>query len=487
MNKSLHTNVLIVGGGIVGCAIAYELSKYKIDVLLVEKNTDVATGTTKANSGILHAGFDPDPTSLKGKTNARGNFLYHQLEKLLQLEIRWTGSLVVAKTEEEIETLKVLLQRGKENKVPDLKIIYGQEIFALEPNLDKNIKAALYAPTAGVISPFTAAISFAECAMQNGARVLLNCEVLDFDIKNDKITAANTSYGKITADYVINAAGLYADNISRFAGDDSFKITPRRGEYLLFDHSCSKDLVSSIVFPTPNKLGKGILVCSTYNGETFIGPNAENIDDKQDVDTKSENINFIIQTAKNIVPNIPVNAAITQFAGLRAISNTDDFVIKQSPTVKGLIHAAGMQSPGLTSAPCIAELICQELLSAGCKLEKKENFKQDLPQKIFFRKLSDEQKADLISKNPIYGRIICRCEMISEGEIIDAIKSPLGAKTLDGVKRRVRAGLGRCQGGFCMPRVTALLARELGIPLTDIVKEGTKSTIFCAKHTEDEL
>ena len=487
MTSEYTADVVIIGGGIVGTAIAYELSKYQVAVILIEQDPDLATGTTKANSGILHAGFDPEPGSLKALTNARGNQIYHELEEDLHFEIRWTGSLVVAKTEEEIHTLHELLERGRKNNVPGMRILYGEEVFEREPNLSREIKAALYAPTAGVICPFTAAISFAECAVQNGAKVLLDCKAESFEFTDDRISTVNTNKGKIKTKYVINAAGIDADSVSRLAKDESYSITPRRGEYLLFDSSVSAKLVDSIVFPTPGKLGKGTLVCSTYHEEVFIGPSTENIHDKTDTATTAEGMHLVIQKARQIVPDIPLNAVITEFSGLRAISDTDDFIIKTSACSKGLVHAAGIQSPGLTSAPAIAELIVQELAKTGLSLVKKENFNPRLPKKVKFKKLSDAEKADLIATNPLYGRIICRCETVSEGEIVDAINSICGARTVDAVKRRVRAGLGRCQGGFCMPRVTAILARELNLELTDIVKETADSKLFFPKHADERI
>lgn len=478
-------DVVIVGGGITGCATARELSKYALSVVLVEKATDLSTGTTKANSGILHAGFDPHPGTFKAMTNARGNQLYHELENELSFEIRWTGSLVVAKTEQERSVLEELLERGRQNGVPDMEMLSLAQIFKMEPNLSKDITAALYAPTAGVISPFNAAISFAECAVQNGAEIMLDCEVEGIDVQDGKITAVNTSKGRIDTACVINAAGVEADRLSALAGDRSFMITPRKGEYLLFDSSVSDKLVNSIVFPTPSKFGKGILVCSTYHKDAFIGPDAQNIDDKEDTATTDYGMHLVIERARDIVPDIPLGAVITEFAGLRAIADTNDFVIGPSKMVKGLFHAAGMQSPGLTVAPAVAEMIVGAMKEQGISLKEKTGFKRAIPKKVQVRYLTDEEKSELIKKNPLYGRVICRCETITEGEIVDAINSICGARTVDGVKRRVRAGLGRCQGGFCLPRVTAILARELGIELTDVIKESAGSRLFCEKkHAE---
>ncbi len=487
MNYKNDYDVAIIGGGITGAAIAYELSKYDLSVILLEKDPDLSTGTTKANSGILHAGFDAPTGSLKALTNVRGSQLYRELEQPLNLDIKWCGSLVVAKSEEETAALESLLERGQANGVPGLKILSREETLAREPHLSPDIKAALYAPSAGVIWPFGAAIAFAECAVQNGVQVILNCTVEGFENSGDRITALKTNKGVIKTKYAINAAGLYADSVSRLAGDSSFTITPRRGEYLLFDDTASSQLVDSIVFPTPNKLGKGILVCTTTHDSVFIGPNAENIEDKTDTATTDGGMDFVIKTARNLIPNIPLGAVITEFSGLRAVSDTDDFIIRASGKVKGLIHAAGMQSPGLTAAPAVAEMAAEILRQDGLVLEKKKNFLPVLPQKTVFRHLPQEEKAAAIKNNPAYGRIICRCETISEAEIVEAINSPCGARTLDGVKRRVRAGMGRCQGGFCGPRVIAILARELGVGITSIVKESAVSLLFFDKLGAGEV
>ena len=487
MRNILTADVVVIGGGIVGAAIARELSKYHIAVILAEKAPDLSTGTTKANSGILHAGFDTAPGSLKGLTNARGNLLYHQLEDELGLEIRWTGSLVVAKTEEETAVLRELRARGAQNGVPGLALLEGDEIFRREPNLAKDIKTALYAPTAGVISPFTAAIAFAECAAQNGARILLNCEAEGFDTEGGRLVAVNTNRGRIMTSYAVNAAGLYADKVSGLAGDKSFTITPRRGEYLVFDRAVTPKMVNSVVFPTPGQYGKGVLVASTYHGECFIGPNAQDVNDRADFATTGGGLDLVLQTARNIVPDLPLSSVITQFSGLRAVSDTDDFIVRDSAATRGFVQAAGMQSPGLTAAPAIAEMVAGILGEAGLKLTKKRDFNGSLPLKIRMRRLSDRQKADIVRNDPPFGRIICRCETVSEGEIIASIRSICGARTVDGVKRRVRAGFGRCQGGFCGPRVAAVLSRELGIDLTAIVKESPASILYFAKHGGERI
>ncbi len=487
MYPQKNFNVVIVGGGIIGTAIAYELAKYQLSVALLEKEPDLSTGTTKANSGILHAGFDAPTGSLKALTNVRGIELYRKIEKDLKLDIKWCGSLVVAKTAEETAKLEELIARGEANGVTGLKILSREEVLLREPHLAGELAGALYAPSAGVIWPFGAAIAFAECAKQNGVEIITDCDVTGFELKNGAIVGVNTSKGYIETSFVVNAAGLYADTLSRLAGDNSFTINPRRGEYLLFDDTASSQLVDSIIFPLPTKLGKGILVCTTTHNSVFIGPSSETVGDKEDTSTTTAGMQHIIDSVRGIMPKLPLNAVITEFSGLRAVADTDDFIIGASNSVKGLLLAAGMQSPGLSAAPAVAELIAQSLQECGLKLVKKESFAPALPAKTIFRHLPQEDKAAAIKDNPAYGRIICRCETISEAEIIEAIHSPCGARTVDGVKRRVRAGMGRCQGGFCGPRVIAILARELGVGITDIVKESASSQLFFPKLSAGEV
>ncbi len=476
-------DVVVIGGGIVGCAILRELSKYDLKCVLLEKEPDIAIGTTKANSAILHAGFDAPTGSMKAITNVRGNALYHELQDELDLDIKWTGSLVAATTDEEMQTLEELLERGRANGVEDLKILSKEEVLAQEPNLN-TVKGALWAPSAGVCWPFGAAIAFAQCAVQNGAEVIRDCKVLGFIKEDGKITGVETSKGTIAAKYVVNAAGVYADEIAKLAGDDSFTITPRKGEYILFDKTACSSLVYGVVFPTPTKKSKGILVCTTTHGNTFIGPNANEQDSKEDKAVTTLGMNEIIASAKKLIPNLPMGAAITEFAGLRAVSSTGDFVLGPSEKADGLYNAAGMQSPGLTAAPAVGELIANEIARVS-GAAKKADFKAALPKHKAFNHMTNAEKAAKIAENNLYGRVICRCETVTEGEIVEAINSPVGARTVDGVKRRTRAGMGRCQGGFCGPRVTQILARELKISVPEVLKERTDSNMFYEKYPVD--
>lgn len=476
-------DVVVIGGGIVGTAVLRELSKYDLKCILVEKEPDLAMGTTKANSAILHAGFDAPTGSLKAITNVRGNKLYHELEQELDLDIKWTGSLVAATTDEEMATLQELLERGKANGVEGLKILSREEVLQKEKNLT-SVKGALWAPSAGVCWPFGAALAFARCAVQNGAEVMRDCRVLGFIKEDGRITGVETSQGVIKTKYVVNAAGVYADEIAKLAGDESFTITPRKGEYILFDKTACSSLVFGVVFPTPTKKSKGILVCTTTHGNTFIGPNAQDMEDKEDHAVTAEGMNEIIASARKLIPNLPMGAAITEFSGLRAVSSTGDFIIGAS-AVAGLYNAAGMQSPGLTAAPAVAEMLVEAIVKdSGAKA--KADFKAELPKKPVFNRLNWDKQAELIKENSLYGRVICRCETITEAEIVEAIHESCGARTVDGVKRRTRAGMGRCQGGFCGPRVTQILARELNIPVPEVLKERADSHMFYEKNQAQE-
>lgn len=476
-------DVVVIGGGIVGTAVLRELSKYDLKCILVEKEPDLAMGTTKANSAILHAGFDAPTGSLKAITNVRGNKLYHELEQELNLDIKWTGSLVAATTDEEMATLQELLERGKANGVEGLKILSREEVLQKEKNLT-SVKGALWAPSAGVCWPFGAALAFARCAVQNGAEVMRDCRVLGFIKEDGRITGVETSQGVIKTKYVVNAAGVYADEIAKLAGDESFTITPRKGEYILFDKTACSSLVFGVVFPTPTKKSKGILVCTTTHGNTFIGPNAQDMEDKEDHAVTAEGMNEIIASARKLIPNLPMGAAITEFSGLRAVSSTGDFIIGAS-AVAGLYNAAGMQSPGLTAAPAVAEMLAEAIVKDSGS-QAKADFKAELPKKPVFNRLNWDKQAELIKENSLYGRVICRCETITEAEIVEAIHESCGARTVDGVKRRTRAGMGRCQGGFCGPRVTQILARELNIPVPEVLKERADSHMFYEKNQAQE-
>ena len=477
---SKKADVIIIGGGITGCAILQSLAKYNLKCILLEKEPDIAAGTTKANSAILHAGFDAKPGSLKAQMNVKGNELYHKIKDELDLDIKWTGSLVAATSDEEMATLQDLLERGKVNGVEGLEIWDGDKVREQHPNLSKDIKGALWAPSAGIIWPFGAAVAFAENAVINGAEVIRDCGVTSFNVADGKIVSVENAKGCFKAKYYINAAGLRADEISALAGDNSFTIKPRKGEYVLFDKSAADKMTNGVIFPCPSKNSKGILVCATVDGNVFVGPDAQDQDDKEDTKVTLQGMDAIINSASKLLPEIPVGAAITEFAGLRAVSSTGDFILGKSEKVENLIQAAGIQSPGLTSAPAIAEYIT-DIVVKELEAAPKQDYKKGRPARHIFHLLDNADKADLIAQNSLYGRVICRCETITEGEIVDAIRRPCGATTVDGVKRRTRAGMGRCQGGFCGPKVIGILARELGVPVSSIRKDRLDGVMYYDK------
>lgn len=471
-----QADVVVIGGGVVGCAIARELSRYSLDVVLLERAPDVAMGTSKANSGILHAGFDAEPGTWKARLNVRGARLYQALSEELGIPRRRVGSLVVAFDDAQRTTLEELRLRGIENGLTGLALWGRDELLDHEPNLSRDVAGALWAPTAAIVCPFSATIAFAENAIRNGVQIVTECTVTGVEVEGRRTTAVRTTRGRVATNFVVNAAGVHSGEVAAMAGDMSFTITPRRGEYVLFDHSVG-DLVRSVVFPTPTKLSKGILVSPTVHGNVFIGPNASDIDNPEDHETTRSGFAEIISGAQRVVPKLPLGNAITEFAGVRAVAGKD-FIIGESAVTRGLIHAAGIQSPGLTSAPAIAETIVECLGEAGLKLVPDPTFMPINPVRPKFAELGTGERARLIVAEPLYGRIICRCESITEGEIIAAIRAPCGARTMDGVKRRVRAGMGRCQGGFCGPRVTAIIARELGIGITEVLKDSEGSWLY---------
>lgn len=481
---SKKADVVIIGGGITGCAILYQLAKYDLKCVLLEKEPDIAAGTTKANSAILHAGFDAKPGSLKAKMNVKGNALYHDLKDELDLDIKWTGSVVAATTEVEMTTVKELLERGRGNGVTGLEIWDGDKIREHYPTLSPDIKGGLWAPTAGICCPFGTAIAFAENAVMNGAEIYRDCGVTSFNISDGRIVSVETAKGCFKAKVFINAAGLRADDIARLAGDDSFNIKPRKGEYILFDKSAAQQMTDGIIFPAPSKNSKGILVCATFDGNVFIGPDANDQDDKENTKVTYEGMDGLMAAARKLLPEIPIRSAITEFAGLRAVSDNGDFILGKSDKVPNLVHAAGIQSPGLTSAPAIGEYIA-DIVVKELEAEPNTDYVSGRPARNVFHTADNAQRAAMIAKNPLYGRVICRCETITEGEIVDAIKRPCGATTVDGVKRRTRAGMGRCQGGFCGPKVIHILARELHIPVSEVRKDRLDGVMYYDKDWKD--
>ncbi len=468
-------DIAIIGAGVTGSMIAYTLSKYKLNIALIERGNDVAMGASKANSGIAHAGFDAKPDSLKAKMNLRGNELMEEVCAKLNVPYKRNGSLVLAFSDDEMISLQELYDRGVSNGVAGLSILNREELVALEPNIGDTAVGALRAETAGIVCPYSLTIAAAEIAVSNGVEFIRNFEVNAIDYKDDIFTVCSTD-NKIEAKYVINAAGLFADEIAAMIGDNSLHITARRGEYYILDKSIG-ELVTHTIFQCPSKMGKGILVAPTTHGNLLIGPSAIDIDDKNDVSTTAEGLKEVSSLALRSVPGATTRFAITSFSGNRAHEDKNDFTIEPSSVNGHFINVAGIESPGLTSSPAIAEYV-ENIVQGLVDFELKDNYAQTREKPFRYHSASDDERRAAIAKNPAYGRIICRCESITEGEILDAIHAPAGARDVDGVKRRTRAGMGRCQGGFCGSKVVELLARELNVSANEITKFGGKSDIL---------
>lgn len=469
-------DVVVIGAGVTGTAVARDLSMYDVRVLLLDKELEVANGTTKANSAIIHAGYDAEPKSLKAKLNVEGNLMYDTICKELDVPFKRIGSLVVAFSAEDMEHIHELYERGIKNGVPCMEIIDRARLKELEPYISDNAVGALYAKSAGIICPYELCIAQAENAAENGTEIMLDSKVLSIERYEDGFTI-KTSRGNIKTRYVVNAAGVFADDINDMLGGEKFRIIPRRGEYCIFDKNQGY-LASHVLFQMPGEFGKGVLVTPTVHGNLLIGPNAMDMDDKSDCSTTDEGLNSIIRDARRTIDRFTLREVITSFAGLRASTESGDFII-DSPA-KGAVNAAAVDSPGLTAAPAIGKRVVNMLREQGLQLKKKDYNPIRKARKRFAEMTTEERRVE-IKKNPLYGRVICRCETVTEGEIVEAIKGPAGARTVDGVKRRLRAGMGRCQGGFCMPRVVEILSRELGIPYGEVVKDSRESYIFTGR------
>ncbi|MHA1292734.1 MAG: NAD(P)/FAD-dependent oxidoreductase [Promethearchaeota archaeon] len=475
-------DVIIIGGGVTGCCIARTLSKYDLKICLIEKEADIASGTTKANSGVVHAGYSAERKYIKRNLCIRGNKLYTQAQKELNFPFKRIGSFVVALEEEQIKELEQKRKKGIEDGIPGLELILDKEkIKKMEPNLTDEVVGVLHAPSAGIVSPYEMTIALAENAAINGVKFFRNNKVKKIS-HSDYVFTIKTSEGKeFSGHNLINAAGLYADEISKMLGLDYFYILPRKGEYILFDKNALH--LNKVLFPMPTKVSKGILVCPTVHGNTFVGPNAQNIVDKEDLSTTLSGLREILEGAQQLIPNIPARSSIRNFAGLRAVPNTYDFIIDNTD-IWGFINVAGILSPGLTSCYAIAEKVEGFLELLGLELKVKEDYNPYRPKPERFSDFSKEELDQKIKEDPRWANIICRCETVSEKEIINAIHAPVGATTVDGVKFRCRAGMGRCQSGFCKPRVIEILSRELNIPYDKITLRGD-DTCFLTCKTKD--
>lgn len=467
-------DVAVIGAGVVGALTARELTRYKLSVCMLEKENDVAMGASKANSGIIHGGFDPEPGTLKAKLNAKGVPLLYKAARELNVPFKNNGSMVLAFNKEENAVIEQLYARGLKNGISGMDILTGCEARRIESNLSDKVTGALLVTNSGIICPYALTIAAAGNAMDNGAELYTNykVETITKTAEGFKVGAADGR--QITAHYLVNCAGGYADAVAESADDKFFEILPRAGEYMLLDKS-EGSTVSHTVFQVPTANGKGVLVTPTADGNLLIGPTAEAVRSPESTETTAIGLKTVAALAEKSVPSINTRAVITSFSGVRASEKNGDFIIRESERVKGLIHAAAIDSPGLTSAAAIAEYIVELLRSSGLDLQENPNFDGTREDTHAFKKMSDEEKDKYIKKNPAYGRIICRCETVSEGEILDALRRNPKVTDIDGVKRRTRAGMGRCQSGFCMPYVMRLIEKETGKPMTEITKKGGSS------------
>lgn len=469
-------DVIVIGGGIIGGAILRELTKYRLSVCLLEKENDVCMGQSKANSGIVHAGFDAPTGTLKAKFNVLGNVMMPAFAQDLGVKYENNGALVLAFSQEELSVLEALYKRGIANGVEKLELISKEEVFRIEPNVSNAVVGALYAKTAGIVCPYTLTIACIGNAMDNGACLETNFRVCSIEKTDGVFTVISSTGKRCRGKIIINCAGLAGAEIANMVGDFSFSIGARKGEYILLDKTC-KSYVFHTLFRTPTEKGKGVLITPTVDGNVLFGPTSTEVEIPTTITTK-QGLRFIQDNVQAMVKNAPFSQTITSFAGVRAYSDRHDFIIEESAVCKNFIHVVGIESPGLTSAPAIAKYVVEELVAKEVNLQINPVFNGKRESDYFFQDLSLEDKNACIQKNPAYGKIVCRCEGITEGEIVRAIHTNPPAKDIDGIKRRTRTGMGRCQGGFCQPDVVELLAKEWDVPVTEITKKGKRSNVL---------
>jgi glycerol-3-phosphate dehydrogenase len=476
-------DVIIVGAGVIGAMAARELSKYQLKVCLLEKENDVACGASKANSGIIHGGYDPEPGTLKAKMNTEGIELLYEAAKELHVPYKNNGSLVLAFSEKEDETVLQLYERAKINGIAGLSVISGNQARAIEPNLSDKVTSALLVPNAGIICPYALTIAAVGNAMDNGVELKRNFAVSAIEKAAEGYIVSAKDGQAVTGRYILNCAGGYSDKVAAMVGDDGYTIVPRAGEYLLLDKN-EGSRVSHTIFQVPSEEGKGILVSPTADGNLLTGPTAARVATPDSKEITPAGIEQVQRLAAKSVPSVNFRQVITSFTGVRSSGTTGDFIIEPSRKAPGVVHLVAIESPGLTCCVAIARYAVEKLRGQGLTLEAKAAWDGTREDTHAFRDMSDEDKDAFIKKNPDYGRIVCRCEQISEGEIRDAIRRNPQARDMDGVKRRTRSGMGRCQGGFCGPYVMRLIAEELGIPMEEVTKNGGDSRMVTERIGE---
>ncbi|MCQ5146445.1 NAD(P)/FAD-dependent oxidoreductase [Enterocloster bolteae] len=477
----IKADIVIIGAGAVGCAIARELSKYKVNIVVVDKRDDVGGDASKSNSAIIHTGYDAVPGTLESQLVVAANPMYDQLTKDLDIPFERIGAILPAFNEEQFEKLASIKEKAFRNHVYDVEYLSKQEILEKEPELNKNVLGGLFIPRESIIDPFIFVQALAENANENGVDFLLNTEVTDIKVENGAIKTVETTGGIIAASFVINAAALHCDDIAAMVGKADYKVVARRGQFYILDKNTSCK-VKNIVLPIPTKVTKGKLMTPTIHGNMLVGPTAEDLGDKVDVSTTTEGLDSIYEDVSKMIPNVNIRDTITQYSGLRPNRNPEGLHVDIYDDLKGYINLSGVRSTGLTLSISMGKYVAEKLKETGCELVFKEEYKTTRKGIPCFHQMSVSEQEAIIKAEPAYGTIICRCETITEGEILNAINRPLGAKTVDAVKRRVRAGMGRCQSGFCGPKVIEILARELNVPVDKINKNLEGSYMIVGKN-----
>ena len=479
----LKTDVVVIGAGAVGCAIARELSKYDIRVLVVDKNEDIGGDASKSNSAIIHTGYDATPDTLESQLVVAANPMYDEITKDLDVPFKRIGAILPAFTDEQFEKLPEIKAKAFKNRVYDVEYKSGAELLEIEPNLNPSVKGGLYIPRESIIDPFILVQALAENAYANGAEFLLKAKVTDIKTENGKIKSVVTTKGEIETTFVINSAGLYCDEIAGMVGKADYKVVARKGQFYILDKKTNCQ-VNYIVLPIPTKITKGKLMCPTIHGNMLVGPTAEDQESKVDKSTSAEGLASIEKDVRNLIPNVNLRDTITQYCGLRPNRNPEGLRVDTYEDLYGYINLSGVRSTGLTLSVAMGKFVAQTLIGIGAPMKLKDNFIKTRKGIVKFSEQTRERQDELIKENPLYGNIICRCETVTEAEIMQAIHRPLGAKSVDGVKRRVRAGMGRCQAGFCGPKVLEILARELGVAPTQINKHNDGSYMVTGKTRE---
>ncbi|MCD8356715.1 MAG: NAD(P)/FAD-dependent oxidoreductase [Clostridia bacterium] len=477
----VKTDVVIIGAGAVGCAIARELSKYQVKVVVVDKRDDIGGDASKSNSAIIHTGYDAAPGTLESQLVVAANPMYDKLAKDLDIPFKRIGAILPAFTQEQYDKLPAIKEKAFKNHVYDVEYLTREEILEKEPELNPEVKGGLYIPRESIIDPFILVQALAENANENGVDFMLNTEVVDIKVENGAIKSVETTNGSIETTFVVNAAALHCDDIAAMVGKADYKVVARRGQFYILDKNTSCK-VQNIVLPIPTKITKGKLMTPTIHGNMLVGPTAEDLDNKVDVSTTTEGLDSIYADVSKMIPHVNIRDTITQYSGLRPNRNPEGLHVDVYDDLAGYVNLSGVRSTGLTLSVAMGKYVVEKLKEIGCQMTFKEDFKPTRTGIPRFHEMSREEQEKLIQDNPLYGTIICRCETITEGEIVDAIRRPLGARTVDAVKRRVRAGMGRCQGGFCGPKVIEILSRELGIPTEEVNKNLPGSHMIVGKN-----